>query len=342
MERCKAFLAVCVRIRYDKENICGVGVFLTSEDPGVNNMKWYMIGNTLEPLDHTPEQAGAAVVLLNSEELVHETALPGLDNVLCHTPSGRDAHVCKAETRSGCLSGTLALPLVRRDGARLRCGYLVTQERVVLVDDGEMIEPYIRHIVKEKRLMEHSVGRFLYNFFELLIGKDLHRLEEIEDHAEALEERVLAGTPDDFSAPMSALRKETMAWYRYYSQLDDVACELRENENGFFTEEECGLFHLFEERVIRLREESQLLREYCTQIQSLFQSEIDIRQNRIMQILTIVTTIFLPLSLIAGWYGMNFSGMPELHWRYGYPAIIAVSAAIVVLSLWICKKKKFW
>ena len=127
MERCKAFLAVCVRIRYDKENICGVGVFLTSEDPGVNNMKWYMIGNTLEPLDHTPEQAGAAVVLLNSEELVHETALPGLDNVLCHTPSGRDAHVCKAETRSGCLSGTLALPLVRRDGARLRCGYLVTQ-----------------------------------------------------------------------------------------------------------------------------------------------------------------------------------------------------------------------
>ena len=46
-----------------------------------------------------------------------------------------------------------------------------------------------------------------------------------------------------------------------------------------FSDEECGLFRLFEERVIRLREESQLLREYCTQIQSLFQSEIDIRQN---------------------------------------------------------------
>ena len=93
---------------------------------------------------------------------------------------------------------------------------------------------------------------------------------------------------------------------------------------------------------IRLREESQLLREYCTQIQSLFQSEIDIRQNRIMQILTIVTTIFLPLTLLVGWYGMNFSGMPELHWKYGYPAIILVSVAVVVLSLWVCKKKKFW
>ena len=63
---------------------------------------------------------------------------------------------------------------------------------------------------------------------------------------------------------------------------------------------------------------------------------------RIMQILTIVTTIFLPLTLLVGWYGMNFAGMPELHWKYGYPAIILVSVAVVVLSLWVCKKKKFW
>ena len=133
-----------------------------------------------------------------------------------------------------------------------------------------------------------------------------------------------------------------MAWFRYYSQLDDVACELRENENGFFTEGETMLFRLFEDRVIRLREESQLLREYCAQVQTMFQAEIDIRQNRIMQILTIVTTIFLPLSLLAGWYGMNFEGMPELHWKYGYPLVVAVSILVVVLSLWICKKKKFW
>ena len=94
--------------------------------------------------------------------------------------------------------------------------------------------------------------------------------------------------------------------------------------------------------VIRLREESQLLRESCTQVQSLFQAEIDIRQNRIMQILTIVTTIFLPLTLLVGWYGMNFAGMPELTWKYGYPVIVVVSIVIVGISLWVCKRKKFW
>ena len=150
---------------------------------------------------------------------------------------------------------------------------------------------------------------------------------------------MLAHELDDFSAPMTALRKETMAWFRYYSQLDDVACELHENENGFFTDSEQLLFRMFEDRVIRLREESQLLRESCAQLQSLFQAEIDTRQNRIMQILTIVTTIFLPLTLLVGWYGMNFVGMPELTWKYGYPVVVIVSIVTVGISLWVCKKK---
>lgn len=305
-------------------------------------MYWYQIGQTLTAVEREPEEKQPGVVLLTSEELTHQPKLAGLERVLCHTPPARDARVCKAEVRSDCLSGTLVLPRQGKGGSRPACGYLVTEKRVVLVDDADFILPLMKHLVKEKRPTEQSVGRFLYDFFEQLIAKDLYKLEEIEDRAEQLEDQVLAHRLEEFSAPMTALRKETMAWFRYYSQLDDVACELRENENSFFTQEEEMLFRMFEDRVIRLREESQLLREYCAQVQTMFQAEIDIRQNRIMQILTIVTTIFLPLSLLAGWYGMNFEGMPELHWKYGYPLVVAVSILVVVLSLWICKKKKFW
>lgn len=92
----------------------------------------------------------------------------------------------------------------------------------------------------------------------------------------------------------------------------------------------------------RLLNETQLLREHCIQVRELFQAEIDIRQNGIMKILTIVTTIFLPLSLLAGWYGMNFAGMKELSWKYGYEAVIGAGILIVCLSMWIMKKKKFW
>ena len=301
-------------------------------------MHWYTIQETLTHTDHPPQPETPAVVLLTSEELDHHPTLPGLETVLLHTPSAQDAKVCKADVRWDCLSGTLVLPRQEKDEGRTTYGYLIAQNRVVLVDDGDTVPGLLRHIVREKRPLMGSVGRFVYAFFNQLVARDLHHLEEIEDRAQALEDQVLNNQLKEFSAPMTALRKESTAWFRYYSQLDDVACELRKNDNGFFSQEETLLFQMFEDRVIRLREESQLLREYCAQIQNMFQAEIGIRQNHIMQILTIVTTIFLPLSLLVGWYGMNFENMPEL--THGYPFVIGLSLVVVAIIIFIFKKRK--
>ena len=60
-----------------------------------------------------------------------------------------------------------------------------------------------------------------------------------------------------------------------------------------------------------------------------------------MKIFTVVTAVFLPLTLLVGWYGMNFSSMPELHWKYGYPAVALVSVGIVA-GLVVYFKKKKW
>lgn len=309
---------------------------------GEFQVNWYRIEETLRHTEHTPAAAEPAIVLLTPEELEKCPALPGLETVLEHTPAVRTARACRAEVRPGCLSGTLALPRQGKDGVRAAVGFLVTQTRVVLTENGGVLSPLLRRIEREKRWTHGSVGNFLYDFFEELISRDLHRLEELEERAETLEDQVLSDMADSIAAPLSALRKETMALFRYYSQLDDVACELCENENGFFSAEETARLRLFEERVTRLRENAQLLCEYCRQIQSSLQAEIDLRQNRVMQILTIVTTIFLPLTLLTGWYGMNFANMPELNWKYGYLMVGVISVAVVAIGLWVCKKKKFW
>ena len=83
-------------------------------------------------------------------------------------------------------------------------------------------------------------------------------------------------------------------------------------------------------------------RENVFQIRELYQSMQDARQNKIMAVITIVTTIFLPLTLITGWYGMNFVYMPELQWRYGYFAVIMISLIIVIAEIIYFKKKKFF
>ena len=95
-------------------------------------------------------------------------------------------------------------------------------------------------------------------------------------------------------------------------------------------------------RLDSLCEEAEMLREYASQVSSEYQAQVDIAQNRIMKILTVVTTVCMPLSLIAGWYGMNFTNMPELHWEYGYPAVIALSALVMGGCILYFRKKHLW
>ena len=130
--------------------------------------------------------------------------------------------------------------------------------------------------------------------------------------------------------------------YDYYTQLAEAGDELAGNEEEFFTEETVELFKMYSEKMTRLAQETQILREYAMQVQDVYQSEIEIHQNDVMKMLTIVTTIFLPLTLIAGWYGMNFSYMPELKLKYAYPTVIGISVLIVVGSLVVFKRKKYW
>ncbi len=140
---------------------------------------------------------------------------------------------------------------------------------------------------------------------------------------------------------MNDIRGDLLDLRVHYEQLIDLSQELEENENGFFAEENLRYFHMFTERVMRLQDLVTGQREYVMQLRDLMQSQLDVRQNRIMTLLTVVTSIFLPLTLIVGWYGMNFRYMPELDWPYGYPAVIAVSVVIVIVCLIWFKKKKW-
>ena len=127
----------------------------------------------------------------------------------------------------------------------------------------------------------------------------------------------------------------------HYEQLIDMTQELEENENGFFSEENLRYIHLFMNLLARRHDSAASLRDYTMQVRDLYHAQLEVRQNRIMTLLTVVTTIFMPLTLIVGWYGMNFRYMPELEWRFGYPVVIVVSIAVAVACLLFFKKKKW-
>lgn len=183
--------------------------------------------------------------------------------------------------------------------------------------------------------------RAMYDFLQGLIRGDTKHLEQLEDTIVGLEDAVIT-REEECVHEIVNLRRELLRLKKYYEQLQSIADELCENDNGLLSEESLRWFSIWESRVERLLRAVLNLRDYLTQVREAYQAQIDIRQNELMKFFTVVTSIFLPLSLIVGWYGMNFSNMPELRWRFGYPVIIGLCALIVAGEIVLFKKKRWF
>ena len=250
-------------------------------------------------------------------------------------------HFCKLESYSDYLFGTFHIPEKGHYRNNYGFAFYILQRKMIFIDDTGIVGTQIAQIRQARMRKGYTLERFLYDFLISLIDDDLLYLSALEKKIAGMEERILEREDKEFNHEMLRMKKEISRMHRYYSQMADMGEMLHENEMDFFGEKEATCFGVFTDRAGRLREETQVLREYAMQVQDVYQSEIGIRQNDVMKMLTIVTTVFLPLTLIEGWYGMNFVHMPELAWKYGYPVVIFVSVLIVAVSLYIFKKKKY-
>ena len=170
---------------------------------------------------------------------------------------------------------------------------------------------------------------------------DLAIMERYEDELNQIENMILSSQGQGDLARVNEIRSDLRRLLVHYEQIIDMIQELEENENGFFREDSLRYIHLFMNYMTRRHNSAASLRDYAMQVRDLYDVQLGVRQNRIMTLLTVVTTIFMPLTLIAGWYGMNFRYMPELEWRFGYPAVIVLSVAIVVYCLILFRRKKW-
>ena len=115
---------------------------------------------------------------------------------------------------------------------------------------------------------------------------------------------------------------------------------LTENDNEIFDESIKSL-SLFIDKVNRLKDNVDILTDSVVHLWDAYQASLDMRLNETMKFFTLVTTIFFPLTVIVGWYGMNFNTMPELTWKYGYPFVIVFSILIIAALIFWFKKKKW-
>ncbi len=218
--------------------------------------------------------------------------------------------------------------------------FWLKEGRLLLATEGEGGYQELARVWEKSHGLEGTEGMRLPYLIHQLLKEDGQMLSGLEQQISRLEDEALEGKWEKFNHKMSRMRKELRRLSKCYFQIDDFCDQLL--EEGVLTANEKKETQRLQERVGRLQQETVFLREYAGQVREIEQSQMDQRQNAIMRLLTVVATIFMPLTLIVGWYGMNFSNMPELHWKYGYPAVCLVSVAMVLLCISICKKKGFF
>jgi magnesium transporter len=197
----------------------------------------------------------------------------------------------------------------------------------------------IREDIHIKGALSLSLEKILYNLIDKMTSRDNSVLLNIESEISDVEVDVIEGKTKDYINDIVSLKNRLLFLKRHYEPLLGTVEDLTENENEVLSSKSIAYFKILFNRIDRLNRKVGNLRDYVTQVRESYQAQLDLNLNNTMKLFTVITAIFLPLTLIVGWYGMNFKNMPELDWQYGYIFVIVMSISTLLISLWFFKKK---
>ena len=230
------------------------------------------------------------------------------------------------------------------EAARDRIAFLVKKD-LFLLAEIEDEDGSVRGLFEEavRRLKGGgTLEKFIYSILERMMQGSSRMQEDMEQRFLEIEQDLLEEQADRrLSRVIYAYRQRLSLIYNYLEQLIDIAEELEDNENELFDQDHLWHFRLFIGKAERVSRSVRMLGENTVHLRESLEAVINYNLNRIMKILTVITAIFLPLTLIVGWYGMNFRHMPELEYTWAYPALIGAFLVVTLVIVYIFKRKKF-
>ena len=227
---------------------------------------------------------------------------------------------------------------------RNRIGFFIKKNLFVVVkiiDKEDSIRQMFLDAIGRFR-QNATMEKVIYGVLERLLSSGNRGLVMTERQIIAMEREVVNGKVDsELNTEIFDLRNRLSTLKNYYEQLIDIGESLQENENDLFEEEDLRYFKIFTDKSERLSNNTQLLCDNLIHLREAMDASLNSNLNNTMKLFTMVTIIFQPLTLIVGWYGMNFKYMPELGWRFGYLYVIVLSIVVVGAILYWFKKRKF-
>lgn len=207
---------------------------------------------------------------------------------------------------------------------------------------GDVFDGVRERITKGKgKLRKNKVDYLCYELLDSIVDNYFLLVERIGDKITELEDEVFESPEKTILHSLHELRNELLTIRKAVWPMREVVTRLeREAQDYVSPQTQIYLRDLYDHTIQEI-ETIEALRESLAGLQDLYLSSLSNKMNEVMKVLTIITTIFIPLSFIAGVYGMNFEHMPELKWQYGYYGVIALMTLISLIMLVVFRRKKW-
>lgn len=215
----------------------------------------------------------------------------------------------------------------------------ITKDKLLILADHSDTDALKKEIL-EDMAEELSPGRGLFLLLARAVKGIPGVLDEIEGKIEELEEKSTGRNPEDRTSDYVDLRKELLALKKTYAAWYELYEEMEDNINGLFSHNRLKAFRIQKNRIGRILSRIMELQDYLSHVREAYQNQLAISLNETMQFFTVLTAVFLPPTLIVGWYGMNLL-MPETQHPWTYPLVVIFTVVSVSLSL-IYSRKKGW
>jgi magnesium transporter len=180
-----------------------------------------------------------------------------------------------------------------------------------------------------------------YTLLDAVVDSYFAILEKIGDRIEVLEDELVAESTEQTLQRVHRLKREMIILRRSVWPLREVISGLQRTESELITEATNIYLRDVYDHTIQIIDTIESFRDMVAGMVDLYLSSLSNKMNSVMKVLTIIATLFIPLTFIVGVYGMNFKYMPELKWHWGYPITLLVMAVVAAIMLIYFKKKKW-
>lgn len=191
------------------------------------------------------------------------------------------------------------------------------------------------------RIRNRGVDYLLYTLMDVVIDSAFPLLEEIGERIEELEEQVLENPDRSILNTLHQLKRDLLLLRRALWPQREVISRLIQHNAELVNAEMRPYFSDCYDHAVQVIDLIETYREMLSGMLDIYLSSLSNRMNDIMRVLTVIATIFIPLTFIVGVYGMNFDNMPELKWHYGYFIIWGIMLALAVGMLFAFKRRKW-